>query len=463
MKYRIEEDSLGEVKVPQDAYYGAQTQRSKENFNIGSEKMPKEIIKSYGIIKKSAALINNELGLLDNRRTKVILKVCDEIIEGKLSNEFPLVVWQTGSGTQTNMNVNEVISNRSNGLMNSSSEEQKIIHPNDHVNMSQSSNDTFPTAMSIASVKLITEKLLPSIEELYKSFLKKSNEFNDIVKNGRTHLMDATPITLGQEFSGYASQLKHGINGIEDALPHLKELAIGGTAVGTGLNTHKDYAEKMVNKISELTGLNFINSSNKFEALAAHDDIVKASGTIKALAVSLIKIANDIRWLSSGPRSGIGEIIIPANEPGSSIMPGKVNPTQGEALIQVCLQIIGNDSTISFAGSSGNFELNVCKPVMIFNLIQSIDLLSDACKSFNKNCVIGIKPNYKRIEENLQNSLMLVTALSPVIGYDKSSEIAKKAHEENKTLKKVAVELNYLSKERFDEIVNPKKMISPGL
>lgn len=463
MEYRIESDSLGEVKVPKNAYYGAQTQRSIQNFDIGSEKIPVEVIKAFGIIKKAAAIVNNELDLLENDKKELIVASCNELIAGKLNDQFPLVVWQTGSGTQTNMNINEVISNRAIEKAGGELGSKEPVHPNDHVNMSQSSNDTFPTAMSIAAVKLIQNKLLPAVEDLKDTFQDKSVEFKDIVKTGRTHLMDATPITLGQEFSGYVSQLEHGIKTIKSSLAHLKELALGGTAVGTGLNTHVDYAEKAAEKIRELTNIDFVTSPNKFESLAAHDDIVEASGALKTLAVSLIKIANDIRWLSSGPRTGIGEIIIPTNEPGSSIMPGKINPTQGEAVVQTCVQVIGNDSTINIAGSTGNFELNVCKPVMIFNLLQSINILSDVCISFNKNCVSGIKADQKQINENLNKSLMLVTALNPIIGYDKAGDIAKKAYKEDKTLKEAAVELDYLTEEEFDKAIKPQKMVKPGL
>jgi len=461
MDYRLEKDSLGEIKVPKDVYYGAQTQRSFNNFRIGSEKIPIEVIKAYSIIKKSAAIVNNELGLLDNYKKELILKVCDEIINEKFNGKFPLLVWQTGSGTQTNMNVNEVISNRAIEIVSGKIGSKTPVHPNDHVNMSQSSNDTFPTAMSIAAVNLIQNKLLPSLNNLRDTLYDKSKKFVDIVKTGRTHLMDATPITLGQEFSGYVSQLDHGITAVKNTLPHLKELAIGGTAVGTGLNTHEEYAKKITKKISKLTGLKFNNAQNKFEQIAAHDDIVEASGALKTLATSLIKIANDIRWLSSGPRCGIGEINIPTNEPGSSIMPGKINPTQGEAIVQVCIQVIGNDTTINIAGSSGNFELNVCKPILIYNFLQSVNILADACNSFNKNCVVGIEPNYDKIEDYMEKSLMLVTALNPMIGYDKSAEIAKKAFEENITLKESALDLGYIQEDEFEKLVNPKKMVNP--
>ncbi len=463
MEYREEEDSLGKTKVPGEAYYGAQTQRSIENFDIGSEKIPLEVIKAYGIIKKAAATVNCELDLLEKEKKNLIVKACDELIAGDLADQFPLVVWQTGSGTQTNMNVNEVISSRANELAGEEIGKKEPIHPNDHVNMSQSSNDTFSTAMSISSVKLIQSDLLPALNELKNSLQEKSEKFDDIVKTGRTHLMDAAPVTLGQEFSGYASQIRHGINAVENTMPHLKELAIGATAVGTGLNTHERYERKVVEKINSLTGIKFTGAPNKFESIAAHDDIVKTSGALKTLAGSLIKVANDIRWLSSGPRCGIGEINLPVNEPGSSIMPGKINPTQAEALIQVCIQVMGNDSAVTFAGSSGNFELNVCKPIIIYNFLQSVRLLSDACESFNKNCVRGIEPNREKIQEYLDKSLMLVTALNPIIGYDKAADIAQKAHKEDKTLKEAAVELGYLTEEEFEKAINPEEMTEPGL
>ncbi len=463
MQYRIEKDSLGEVKVPEDVYYGAQTQRSSDNFAIGTETIPLPVIEAFGIIKKAAALTNYELDLLAEEKKDLIVEVCDELIAGELDDQFPLVVWQTGSGTQTNMNVNEVISNRAIELAGGKIGSKEPIHPNDHVNMSQSSNDTFPTAMSIASVKLIENQLLPALKDMKNALEEKSQEFQDIVKTGRTHLMDATPVTLGQEFSGYASQLEHGIKSVEATLPHLKELALGATAVGTGLNTHEEYEERVVARIASLTDIDFVSASNKFESIAAHDDIVKASGALKSTASSLMKIANDIRWLSSGPRCGIGEIDLPANEPGSSIMPGKINPTQAEALIQVCIQVMGNDAAIGIAGGSGNFELNVCKPVMIYNFLQSTRLLSDACRSFTEKCVEGIEPNHQQIEEYLNKSLMLVTALNPIVGYDKAAEIAQKAHEEEKTLKEAAVELGYLTEAEFEEAVNPGDMTEPGL
>ncbi len=463
MEYRQEEDSLGQVRVPASAYYGAQTQRSRENFNIGQEKIPLQVIRAYGIIKKAAAKVNCQLGLLSREKQKLIDKACDELLAGKFDQEFPLVVWQTGSGTQTNMNVNEVISNRANELAGEKKGSKTPVHPNDDVNMSQSSNDTFPTAMSISAVRLIEEKLIPALIEVKQILEEKSKQFEKDVKVGRTHLMDATPVTLGQEFSGYKSQISHGIEALEKNLEHLKELALGATAVGTGLNTHRDYAEQVVKEINSLTGINFTSAPNKFEAIAAHDDLVKTSGALKTLAASLLKISNDIRWLASGPRCGLGEIELPVNEPGSSIMPGKVNPTQAEALIQVCIQVIGNDTAITVAGSQGNFELNVCKPVMIYNLLQSIELLADSCQSFANKCLKGIKVNKAQIEEYLKESLMLVTALNPIIGYDKAAEIANKAYGEDKTLKEAAVELGYLTAEEFEEAVKPGEMTEPGL
>ena len=463
MQYRQEEDSLGVVNVPQNSYYGAQTQRSLENFKIGSEKIPIEVIRAFAIIKKAAAKVNHRLGLLEEEKRDLIVKACEELLAGELDEQFPLVVWQTGSGTQTNMNVNEVISNRAIELAGGEMGSKKPIHPNDDVNMSQSSNDTFPTAMAIAAVRLIKSEFLPALQELKDALEEKSREFDEIVKVGRTHLMDATPVTLGQEFSGYASQLDHGIDGVEKTLAHLKELALGGTAVGTGLNTHGDYAGEVVEEINNLTGINFTSAPNKFESIAAHDDIVKASGALKTIAASLIKIANDIRWLASGPRCGLGELKLPVNEPGSSIMPGKVNPTQAEAMIQACIQVIGNDTAITVAGSSGNFELNVCKPVMIYNLLQSIRLLADASRSFRKKCIAGIEPNQRKIEEYLRESLMLVTALNPIIGYDRAADIASKAYQEDKTLKEAAVELGYLTAEEFEEAIDPAEMTEPGL
>lgn len=461
MEYRIETDTMGEVKVPVDKYYGAQTARSLMNFKIGGEKFPREIIRALGILKKAAALTNNELGMLPKEKTDLIVQAAEEVIEGKLDEHFPLVVWQTGSGTQTNMNSNEVIANRAIELAGGELGSKKPIHPNDDVNKAQSSNDTFPTAMHIAAVEQIVNHLIPRVTKLRDALAKKSEEFKDIIKIGRTHLMDAVPLTLGQEFSGYVQQLTYGLDRINGCLPRLKELALGGTAVGTGLNTHEKFAELSAKKISEITGLDFKSAPNKFEALAAHDAIVEASGVMKTLAASLMKIANDIRWLGSGPRCGIGEINLPANEPGSSIMPGKVNPTQSEALTMVCAQVMGNDVAVNIGGASGNFELNVFKPVMIYNLLQSIRLLGDACESFADNCVVGIEANKVNIDKNLKNSLMLVTALNPHIGYDNAAKVAKKAFNENSTLKEAAVALGLLTEEEFDEKVRPENMIGP--
>ena len=462
MEVRIEKDTMGQVKVPADKYWGAQTQRSKENFKIGGErmKMPEEIITAFAYLKKAAALTNRELGVLPEDKAKIIARVCDEILEGKLDDQFPLVVWQTGSGTQSNMNVNEVIANRAHVLLGGDlSDEKKKIHPNDDVNKSQSSNDTFPTAMHIAAYQFITEYTLPRIKVLRDTLDKKSREFMKVVKIGRTHFMDATPLTLGQEFSGYVSQLDHGIKALENTFGHLAELALGGTAVGTGLNTPKGYAVKVAEKIAELTGLPFITAKNKYESLAAHDAIVETSGALKQLAVSLMKIGNDIRMLASGPRCGIGEIIIPANEPGSSIMPGKVNPTQTEALTMVCAQVIGMDAATSIGGMTGHFELNVFKPMMIYNLLTSARLLGDACESFNENCAVGIEPNYQVIKKNLENSLMLVTALNTHIGYENAAKIAKKAHADGSTLREAAIALGLVTNEQFDIWVDPGKMI----
>ncbi|MHB1687492.1 MAG: class II fumarate hydratase [Ignavibacteriaceae bacterium] len=461
MDYRIETDSMGEIKVPTDKYYGAQTARSLMNFKIGGERFPRELIRALGILKKAAALTNKELGILPAEKADLIIKASDEVIEGKLDEHFPLVVWQTGSGTQTNMNANEVISNRAIQLAGGAMGSKKPIHPNDDVNKAQSSNDTFPTAMHIAAVEEIHRRLIPMVTKLRDSLEKKSVEFKDIIKIGRTHLMDATPLTLGQEFSGYTQQLTNGLERINGCLPHLYELALGGTAVGTGLNTHPEFAVKAAARIAKLTGKPFISARNKFEALAAHDALVEASGVLKTLAASLMKIANDIRWLGSGPRSGIGELLLPENEPGSSIMPGKVNPTQSEAMTMVCVQVFGNDATVTFAGASGNFELNVFKPVIIFNVLQSIRLLADACESFTDNCVDGIQANEINIKKHLQNSLMLVTALNPHIGYDNAAKVAKKAHKENKTLREVVIELGLLTGEKFDEVVRPEKMLGP--
>jgi fumarate hydratase, class II len=461
MDFRTETDSLGSIQVPAGKYYGAQTARSLINFKIGGERFPRELIRALGILKKAAALTNKELGILPKEKADLIVKAADEVIEGKLDDHFPLVVWQTGSGTQTNMNANEVISNRAIELAGGVMGSKKPIHPNDDVNKAQSSNDTFPTAMHIAAIEEIHRRLIPMISKLRDALQKKSGEFEDIIKIGRTHLMDAVPLTLGQEFSGYVQQLSNGLERIDACLPRLSELALGGTAVGTGLNTHPEFAKKAAKKISELTGKPFVSARNKFESLAAHDALVELSGVLKTIAASLMKIANDVRWLGSGPRCGIGEINLPANEPGSSIMPGKVNPTQSEAMTMVCTQVFGNDVTVNFAGASGNFELNVFKPVIIFNVLQSIRLISDACESFTDHCVTGIEANKKNIEKHLKDSLMLVTALNPHIGYDNAAKVAKKAFAENKTLKEACVELGFLKAEEFDKIVNPQKMLGP--
>ncbi len=450
---------MGEVKVPADKYWGAQTQRSKENFKIGDGRMPKEIIQAFGYLKKAAAATNLELEVLSEEKAYLIMQVCDEIIEGKLEDQFPLVVWQTGSGTQSNMNVNEVVANRAHVIQGKTlGEGERLIHPNDDVNKSQSSNDTFPTAMHIAAYKMLTETTIPGIKDLRDTLKEKSDAFMNVVKIGRTHWMDATPLTLGQEFSGYVSQLDHGLKALINSLDHLTELALGGTAVGTGINTPEGYAKLVARNIARFTDLPFITGSNKFEGLAAHDAIVETHGALKTLAVSLMKIGNDIRMLASGPRCGIGEIIIPANEPGSSIMPGKVNPTQAEALTMACAQVMGNDVAINIGGSNGHFELNVFKPMMIANFLESARLLGDACSSFNEHCAVGIEPNQARIEENLNNSLMLVTALNTHIGYEKAAEIAKKAHKEGTTLKAAALALKYLTEEEFDEWVDPSRM-----
>jgi fumarate hydratase, class II len=460
MNYRIENDTLGEVHVPADKYWGAQTQRSLMNFQIGpSASMPVEVIHAFGYLKKAAALTNAKFGLLPDDKLKLISDVCDEIIAGKLDDQFPLVIWQTGSGTHTNMNCNEVIANCSHVLNgNKLGVGKRFIHPNDDVNMSQSSNDTFPAAMNIAAYDKIVKYTIPAIEILENTLLDKSKAMANVVKIGRTHLMDATPITLGQEFSGYVSQLKHGVKALKNTLPHLSELAIGGTAVGTGLNAPVGFDLEVAETIARLTKLPFITAQNKFESLAANDAIVETHGALKQLAVSLMKIANDIRLSASGPRSGIGELILPANEPGSSIMPGKVNPTQAEALTMVCARIMGNDTTVSIAGSNGHFELNVFKPLMISVLLESATLLADACRSFNDHCVVGIEPNLERIDENLNNSLMLVTALNPHIGYDKAALIAKKAYADNTSLKKAALELGFLTETEFNEWVVPEDM-----
>lgn len=458
-KARIETDSMGEVEVSADKYWGAQTQRSLQNFKIGGERMPLPLVRALGIQKKAAALANMELGALDKTVADAIIKAAEEVMNGALNDHFPLVVWQTGSGTQTNMNINEVVSNRAIEMLGGVMGSKKPVHPNDHVNYGQSSNDTFPTVMHISAVEQIERELLPALTHLYKALDKKSSEFKDIIKIGRTHLQDATPVTLGQEFSGYATQIKYGIERVKATLPRLSQLAQGGTAVGTGLNCKKGFAELFAKHVSQITGLSFTSAENKFEAMAAHDAIVETSGALNTLACSLMKIANDIRLLGSGPRCGFGEISLPENEPGSSIMPGKVNPTQSEAMTMLCAQIMGNHTTISIAGSNGHFELNVFKPVMIYNLLQSIRLMADGCNSFTDNCVVGIEANKERINKLLNDSLMLVTALNTVIGYDNAAKIAKKAHKEHKTLKEVAIELELLTSEEFDKAVRPEKMI----
>jgi len=462
MEYRIEHDTMGDVQVPADKYWGAQTQRSRDNFKIGGEnmRMPSEIIHAFAILKKSAAEANADLGVLSKEKAELISKVCDEIAAGKLEAEFPLVIWQTGSGTQSNMNLNEVIANRGHVLNGGKlADEKKVLHPNDDVNKSQSSNDTFPTAMHIAAYSLLASNTIPKVEQLRNTLKKKSEEFMSVVKIGRTHFMDATPLSLGQEFSGYVSQLDHGLKALKNTFDHLSELALGGTAVGTGLNTPKGYDVLVAEKIAKNSGLPFKTAANKYEALAAHDAIVETHGALKQLAVSLMKIANDIRMLSSGPRSGIGEILIPENEPGSSIMPGKVNPTQVEAMTMVCAQVMGNDVAIGIGGMNGHFELNVFKPMMVYNLITSARLLGDSCASFDDHCAIGIEPNYPIIKEKLENSLMLVTALNPYIGYENAAKIAKKAHKEGTSLRKAAIELGLLTSEQFDEWVKPAEMI----
>jgi len=460
MNYRIEKDTMGEVKVPAEKYWGAQTERSRNNFKIGVEaSMPKEIIYGFAYLKKAAAYTNFELGVLSAEKRDLISKVCEEILEGNHDNEFPLVIWQTGSGTQSNMNANEVIANRAHVINGGNLEDsEKIIHPNDDVNKSQSSNDTFPTGMHIASYKMIVETTIPGVEQLKNTLQKKSEEFMNVVKIGRTHLMDATPLTLGQAFSGYVSQLDHGLKALKNTLSHLSELALGGTAVGTGINAPEGYSELAAKYIADFTNLPFITAKNKFEALAAHDAIIESHGALKQLAISLNKIANDIRLLASGPRSGIGEINIPSNEPGSSIMPGKVNPTQAEALTMVCAQVIGNDATISVGGMQGHFELNVFKPVMAANFLQSARLLGDACISFDINCAVGIEPNHINLKKNLDNSLMLVTALNTKIGYEKAAKIAKTAHQNGTTLKEESINLGYLTSEEFDHWVKPEDM-----
>ena len=461
MGFRKEKDSMGILEVPDDRYYGAQTQRSLNNFKIGEERFQRELIRAYGILKKAAASVNEKAGKLDSKLAGVIREASDEVIDGNLDDHFPLVVWQTGSGTQSNMNFNEVIANRAIEKLGGELGSKDPVHPNDHVNMGQSTNDTFPTAINIAAVESTINQLLPGLKKLLKSLVKKEKEFDAIIKLGRTHLQDATPLSLGQEFSGYASALRHGVSRIEKSLDHCYELAMGGTAVGTGINSFEGFGEQVANEISNLTGLPFKTAENKFEALGGQDSIVELSSALKTVSGSLFKIANDIRWLASGPRSGIGEILIPANEPGSSIMPGKVNPTQCEAMTMVCTQVMGNDVTITVAGASGNFELNVYRPVIAYNIIQSIRLLTDACDSFRVHCVDGIEANEERIRSNLYNSLMLVTTLNPHIGYDKAAEVAEKAYKDNLSLREAIIDLGYMSGEEFDQLVQPEKMIHP--
>lgn len=462
LKTRTESDSMGEIDVPADKYWGAQTQRSFQNFKIGTEKMPLPLVRALGVQKKAAALANMELGVLDQKLGGAIVQAAEEVMDGSLNDHFPLVVWQTGSGTQTNMNINEVVANRAIEVLGGEIGSKKPVHPNDHVNMGQSSNDTFPTVMHIAAVEELHHELIPALEHLHSALQSKSTDFKDIIKIGRTHLQDATPVTLGQEFSGYTTQIKYGVARVKGCMPRLSQLAQGGTAVGTGLNCKKGFPELFAKHVSSITSIPFTTAENKFEAMAAHDAIVETSGALNTLACSLMKIANDIRLLGSGPRCGIGEISLPENEPGSSIMPGKVNPTQSEAMTMVCAQIMGNHTTISIAGSNGHFELNVFKPVMIYNLLQSIRLLADACRSFTDNCVVGIEANEDRIQKLLNESLMLVTSLNPVIGYDNAAKIAKTAHKEGKTLKEVALEMKLLSSEEFDRAVRPEKMIGPA-
>ena len=461
MSYRIETDSMGEIEVPEDKYYGAQTARSLVHFKIGGDRFPREVIRALGILKKAAAVTNEELGILDSAKAALINQAADEVIAGDLDAHFPLVVWQTGSGTQTNMNANEVIANRAIELAGGEMGSKDPIHPNDDVNKAQSSNDTFPTAMHVAAGEQMTKRLIPAVETLHKTLAAKAEAFDSIIKIGRTHLMDAVPLTLGQEFSGYAQQLENGLARVRMSLDGIYELALGGTAVGTGLNTHPDFAEKAAARIADMTGLPFRSAPNKFEALAAHDAVVFASGAVKTLAASLMKIANDIRMLASGPRCGVGELLIPENEPGSSIMPGKVNPTQSEAMTMVCAQVMGNDVAVNVGGATGHFELNVFKPVMIFNLLNSVRLLADACVSFNEHCAVGIEPNRPAIDAYLQNSLMLVTALNPVIGYDNAAKVAKKAFTEGGTLRDAAIALDLLTGEEFDAAVKPENMIGP--
>lgn len=458
---RIETDSFGEIEVPANAYWGAQTQRSMQNFDIGIEKMPAAVVRALGIQKKASAMANMALNALDAKLGQAIVQAADEVVDGTLSDQFPLSVWQTGSGTQTNMNANEVIAGRANEILSGQRGGKSPVHPNDHVNMGQSSNDSFPTVMHIATAETVHHDLIPSLEMLHSAFEKKVFEFKDIVKNGRTHLQDATPLTLGQEFSGYAAQIKFGIQRVKAALPRVAQLAQGGTAVGTGINCKSGFPEKFAANVSDITGLPFVTAENKFEALASHDALVELSGALNVLAVSLMKIANDIRLMGSGPRSGIGELLLPENEPGSSIMPGKVNPTQCEAMTMVCAQVMGNHVAVTVAGSNGHFELNVFKPVIIYNVLQSIQLLSDACRSFTDRCLVGIEPNHERIRYLMENSLMLVTALNPHIGYDNAAKIAKKANKEGTSLREAGIALGLLTSEQYDQWVRPEDMIKP--
>ena len=458
---RIEKDTFGPIEVPADKLWGAQTQRSLQNFKISSERMPREVVRALAQVKRACTAVNQQLGVLNEPKAQAIIAAADEVIAGKHDDEFPLVVWQTGSGTQTNMNINEVLANRASELLGGKRGEERLVHPNDHANCGQSSNDVFPAAMTLASVDALRSRVLPAVQALRRVLAEKAQEFSDVVKIGRTHLMDATPLTLGQEISGWVAQLDHAVGHLDCTLPHLCELALGGTAVGTGLNAHPEYAERVAKKLAELSGHPIVTAPNKFESLAAHDALVFSHGALKALAASLMKIANDVRWLASGPRCGIGEISIPENEPGSSIMPGKVNPTQSEAMTMLCGQVLGNDVAINIGGSSGNFELNVYKPLMIHNFLQSARLLSDGCDSFRKHCAVGIVPNRERIKAHLENSLMLVTALNRHIGYDNAGKIAKKAHKEGQTLRQAALELGLVTAEQFDQWVRPQDMLGP--
>jgi fumarate hydratase, class II len=461
MATRIEKDTFGPIEVPADRLWGAQTQRSLANFRISTEKMPAALLRALAQVKRASAAVNRDLKILDEKKAAAIIAAADEVIQGKHDAEFPLAVWQTGSGTQTNMNMNEVLANRASELLSGKRGEERLVHPNDDVNQGQSSNDVFPTAMHVAAVQAVVDQLIPAIRKLRDTLARKSEAFKDIVKIGRTHLQDATPLTLGQEFSGYVAQLDHGLRHVESSLQHMRELPLGGTAVGTGLNAHPEFADRVARELSQLTGHPFTSAPNKFEALASHDALVFAHGALKTLAVSLMKIANDVRWLASGPRSGLGELSIPENEPGSSIMPGKVNPTQSEAMTMLCAQVLGNDVAINLGGAMGNFELNVFKPLIIHNFLQSVRLLADGALSFNDNCAVGIEPNRARIDELLQGSLMLVTALNPHIGYDKAAKIAKTALKEGTTLKEAAVKLGFLTADQFDAWVRPGDMVGP--